>query len=85
MCVQTQLSGCGYDCKWYSFGAEMWQRQAWVGSMTVWQLTFQSYLDYLKHRPHKVIFCATDLDGSVRYPPEINKSHPQIVAAFEQG
>ena len=81
---QTQLNGCGHDCKQLTIVCLGWKTNlAWFyASMAAYD--FQSYLDYLKGRPHTLFFfffffffliIATIIfmDGTMRYQSEINK------------
>ena len=50
--MRSPLNGCGYDCKLYIIilsGQKRGRRLVWLGSKVAWQLTFRSYLDYLKY------------------------------------
>ena len=61
-------------------GTEKWP---WLGSTAVLLLLCQQDIEV---QPHKAVFCGIIfMDGNVKYQSEMNKSHPRLVAALQQG
>ena len=84
--AQTRLNGCGHDrkCdKQVHLGQNHGRRWPWLAPR---ELLWRSYIDYLKYRLRKPVFCAKIfVDYTVKYWSEINKSRPRSVATPKQG